>query len=105
EHLASEPATGDIAVEGLLLAGPGWDERLKTVVKSLSLSERACLFAVRLSDEQMLPGPAGHRLVPRVPLARPDEPALPADRRAARRPRLRPRGADARQARRRRAAR
>jgi EAL domain-containing protein (putative c-di-GMP-specific phosphodiesterase class I) len=55
EHLATEPAAGDIAVEGLLLAGPGWDERLKTVVRSLSLSERACLFAVRLSDEQGLP--------------------------------------------------
>jgi EAL domain-containing protein (putative c-di-GMP-specific phosphodiesterase class I) len=58
EHLATEPATGDIAVEGLLLAGPGWDERLKTVVRSLTLSERACLFAVRLADEQGLPVPA-----------------------------------------------
>jgi EAL domain-containing protein (putative c-di-GMP-specific phosphodiesterase class I) len=58
EHLATEPAEGDIAVEGLLLAGPGWDEKLKAVIKSLSLSERACLFAVRLSDEQMLPVPA-----------------------------------------------
>ena len=55
EHLATEPAAGDIAVEGLLLAGPGWDERLKTIVRSLSGSERACLFAVRLSDEQGLP--------------------------------------------------
>jgi EAL domain-containing protein (putative c-di-GMP-specific phosphodiesterase class I) len=55
EHLASEPATGDIAVEGLLLAGPGWDDRLKTAVKLLSGSERACLFAVRLADEQALP--------------------------------------------------
>ena len=58
EHLASEPAAGDIAVEGLLLAGPGWDERLKSVIKSLSISERACLFAIRLADEQMLPVPA-----------------------------------------------
>src|SRR3954467_12008078 len=58
EHLATEPAEGDIAVEGLLLAGPGWDERLKTVIKSLSISERACLFAVRLADEQGLPVPA-----------------------------------------------
>jgi len=58
EHLATEPASGDIAVEGLLLAGPGWDERLKTVVRSLTLSERACLFAVRLADEQGLPVPA-----------------------------------------------
>jgi EAL domain-containing protein (putative c-di-GMP-specific phosphodiesterase class I) len=58
EHLASEPAAGDIAVEGLLLAGPGWDERLKGVLRSLSISERACLFAVRLADEQGLPVPA-----------------------------------------------
>src|SRR3954451_11262148 len=55
EHLASEPAAGDIAVQGLLLAGPGWDERLKAVLKALSISERACLFAVRLADEQGLP--------------------------------------------------
>lgn len=58
EHLASEPAAGDIAVEGLLIAGPAWDERLRTVIKSLSISERACLFAVRLADEQSLPVPA-----------------------------------------------
>ncbi|HEY6889330.1 MAG TPA: EAL domain-containing protein [Solirubrobacter sp.] len=58
EHLASEPASGDISVHGLLLAGPGWDERLKAVIKALSISERACLFAVRLADEQSLPVPA-----------------------------------------------
>src|SRR3954447_12052839 len=58
EQLASEPAAGDIAVEGLLLAGPGWDERLRSVIKSLSMSERACLFAMRLGDEQALPVPA-----------------------------------------------
>src|SRR3954467_8584119 len=55
EHLASEPAAGDIAVQGLLLAGPGWDERLRSVIKSLSVSERACLFAVRLAAEQARP--------------------------------------------------
>jgi hypothetical protein len=58
EHLATEPATGDIAVEGLLLAGPEWYDRLKSVLRSLSISERACLFAVRLADEQGLPVPA-----------------------------------------------
>src|ERR671910_1710127 len=57
EHLA-EPAAGDIAVEGLKLAGPGWDDRLKTLLQALAQSERACLFAVRLSDEQALPLPA-----------------------------------------------
>ena len=58
EHLATEPAEGDIAVEGLKLAGPGWDDRLKTLLQALSQSERACLFAVRLADEQALPLPA-----------------------------------------------
>jgi EAL domain-containing protein (putative c-di-GMP-specific phosphodiesterase class I) len=58
EHLATEPPEGDIAVEGLKLAGPGWDDRLKTLLQALSQSERACLFAVRLADEQALPLPA-----------------------------------------------
>src|SRR5687768_15639333 len=58
EHLATEGAGVDIAVEGLMLAGPGWDDRLKTLLGALSQSERACLFAVRLSDEQALPLPA-----------------------------------------------
>src|SRR3954470_8214861 len=58
EHLASEPASGDIGVHGLVLAGPSWDERLRSVVKALSISERACLFALRLADEQALPVPA-----------------------------------------------
>src|SRR5687768_17271263 len=58
EHLATEPPEGDIAVEGLKLAGPGWDDRLKGLLQALSQSERACLFAVRLADEQALPLPA-----------------------------------------------
>jgi EAL domain-containing protein (putative c-di-GMP-specific phosphodiesterase class I) len=55
EHLASEPIEGDIAVEGMQLAGPGWEDRLKELLNSISHSERACLFAVRLDDEQGLP--------------------------------------------------
>jgi EAL domain-containing protein (putative c-di-GMP-specific phosphodiesterase class I) len=58
EHLATDPTDGDIAVEGLKLAGPAWDDRLKSLLGALSQSERACLFAVRLSDEQALPLPA-----------------------------------------------
>ncbi|HYH89309.1 MAG TPA: EAL domain-containing protein [Solirubrobacteraceae bacterium] len=58
EHLATEPVEGDIAIEGLMLAGPGWEERLKELLGSISHSERACLFAVRLADEQGLPIPA-----------------------------------------------
>ena len=58
EHLATEAVDGDIAVEGLQLAGPGWEDRLKELLNSISRSERACLFAVRLADEQGLPLPA-----------------------------------------------
>jgi EAL domain-containing protein (putative c-di-GMP-specific phosphodiesterase class I) len=55
EHMATEPVDGDIAVEGMSLAGPGWEDRLKDLLNSISHSERACLFAVRLDDEQGLP--------------------------------------------------
>jgi EAL domain-containing protein (putative c-di-GMP-specific phosphodiesterase class I) len=58
EHLATEPVEGDIAVEGLVLAGPGWGDRLKGLLDGLAQSERACLFALRLADEQALPLPA-----------------------------------------------
>jgi EAL domain-containing protein (putative c-di-GMP-specific phosphodiesterase class I) len=58
QHHATEPVDGDIAVEGLVLAGPGWDERLKELLASLAQPERACLFAMRLCDEQGLPLPA-----------------------------------------------
>jgi EAL domain-containing protein (putative c-di-GMP-specific phosphodiesterase class I) len=58
EHMATEPVSGDIGIEGLQLAGPGWEIRLKDLLESLSRSERACLFAVRLADEQGLPLPA-----------------------------------------------
>jgi EAL domain-containing protein (putative c-di-GMP-specific phosphodiesterase class I) len=58
EHHATEPIAGDISVEGLVLAGPGWDDRLKDLLASLAQSERACLFAMRLGDEQALPLPA-----------------------------------------------
>ena len=58
EHMATEPVDGDIAVEGLVLAGPHWPDRLKDLLSALSQSERACLFAMRLADEQALPLPA-----------------------------------------------
>src|SRR5687767_15922684 len=55
EHLATEPVEGDLAVDGLVLAGPGWSEKLRELLKTVSASERACLFALRLSDDQALP--------------------------------------------------
>jgi EAL domain-containing protein (putative c-di-GMP-specific phosphodiesterase class I) len=58
EHLATEPDDGDIAVEGLVLSGTGWNEKLRELLNSVSPPERACLFALRLSDEQALPLPA-----------------------------------------------
>ena len=58
EHMATDPADGDIAVEGLKLAGPGWGDRLKALLQAVSPAERAALFAVRLSDEHALPLPA-----------------------------------------------
>src|ERR687892_128204 len=58
EHLATEPVEGDIAVDGLVVAGPGWSDRLKDLLKAVSPPERACLFALRLSDDQALPLPA-----------------------------------------------
>src|SRR3954463_11737222 len=58
EHMATEPVAGDIAVEGLKLAGPGWEDRLKDLRGALSKSERACLFAVKIADQQALPMPA-----------------------------------------------
>jgi len=58
EHLATEPVDGDIAVEGLVLAGPVWVDRLKDLLSALTQSERACLFAVKLNDDQALPLPA-----------------------------------------------
>jgi EAL domain-containing protein (putative c-di-GMP-specific phosphodiesterase class I) len=58
EHMATEPVEGDIAVEGVVLAGPAWTDKLKELLSSLTFSERACLFAIRLGDEQSLPLPA-----------------------------------------------
>jgi EAL domain-containing protein (putative c-di-GMP-specific phosphodiesterase class I) len=58
EHLATEPVEGDIAVEGIVVSGAGWNERLTELLKAVSASERACLFALRLNDEQALPLPA-----------------------------------------------
>jgi EAL domain-containing protein (putative c-di-GMP-specific phosphodiesterase class I) len=58
EDHATEPVEGDLAVEGLVLAGPGWEDRLKDLLRTLTHPERACLFAIRLADEQALPLPA-----------------------------------------------
>ena len=57
EHHGDGPAD-DVSTTGVVLSGPGWGDRLKGALAALSHSERACLFAVRLDDEQSLPLPA-----------------------------------------------
>jgi EAL domain-containing protein (putative c-di-GMP-specific phosphodiesterase class I) len=58
EHLSDDGSSEDVSATGVVLSGPGWGERLKDALAALSHSERACLFAVRLDDEQGLPLPA-----------------------------------------------
>ena len=36
EHHATEPCDGDIAAEGIVISGPGWDDRLRDVLAFLS---------------------------------------------------------------------
>lgn len=55
EHLGSQAEGADVSVEGVLICGPGWGERLREVLGSLSSAERALLFAVRLDDPSGLP--------------------------------------------------
>lgn len=55
-HLATDPQAD--ASEGLIVAGPGWAERLREVLRELSPGERAGLFAVLLDDDMQLPVPA-----------------------------------------------
>ena len=54
EHLATEPV-GDLATDGLVLSGPAWPERLRTLLETLSATERATLFALRLGERHPLP--------------------------------------------------
>jgi EAL domain-containing protein (putative c-di-GMP-specific phosphodiesterase class I) len=58
EHLGDQPDDADVSVEGVLLAGPGWGDRLREVMADLGSAERALLFAVRLDDPSGLPLPA-----------------------------------------------
>jgi len=57
-HLATElePAGG------LVVAGPGWEERLKELLGALAPGERAGLWAARLGDDDALPLPAEQAL-------------------------------------------
>lgn len=57
-HLASELEPGG----GLVVAGPGWEERLKEVLAALAPGERAGVWAARLDDPQVLPLPAEQAL-------------------------------------------
>ena len=53
-HLASELEPGG----GLVITGPGWEDRLKEVVAALAPGERAGLWAARLGGADALPLPA-----------------------------------------------
>lgn len=55
---ATEASDGDIADVGLLVTGPDWPDRLHDLLQSLTRTERACLFAIRLDDPNALPLPA-----------------------------------------------
>jgi EAL domain-containing protein (putative c-di-GMP-specific phosphodiesterase class I) len=55
EHLGDQAQDADVSVEGVLIAGPGWGERLQALMADLSNAERAQLFAVRLDDPAGLP--------------------------------------------------
>jgi EAL domain-containing protein (putative c-di-GMP-specific phosphodiesterase class I) len=57
-HHATEPTDGDVSAEGIVISGPGWGDRLRDLMASLTYAERACLFAVRLDDALGLPLPA-----------------------------------------------
>jgi EAL domain-containing protein (putative c-di-GMP-specific phosphodiesterase class I) len=58
EHLGDQPEGSDVSLEGVLLSGPGWGDRLRDLMDGLSSAERALLFAVRLDDPSGLPLPA-----------------------------------------------
>ena len=55
EHLGDQGQDVDVSVEGVLLSGPGWGDRLRELMSDLGSAERALLFAVRLDDPSGLP--------------------------------------------------
>jgi EAL domain-containing protein (putative c-di-GMP-specific phosphodiesterase class I) len=65
EPYATEPCDGDVSVEGVVISGPGWEDKLRHVLTHLGLAESAFLWAVRLDDEVGLPLPA-ERLLARA---------------------------------------
>ncbi len=58
ERFGSQGADVDVSADGVLICGPGWQERLREVMGSLSAAERALLFAVPLNQTSGLPLPA-----------------------------------------------
>ena len=58
EAHGDQAADADVSVAGVLFSGPGWGQRLREVIGTLSSAERAMLFAVRLDDPAGLPLPA-----------------------------------------------
>ena len=56
--LGSSAASGGEDGDVVVVAGPGWEDRLKAGLAALTHGERAALFAVRLDDADGLPLPA-----------------------------------------------
>ncbi len=55
EHLGDQPEGADVSVDGVILSGPGWGDRLQALMGELSSAECALLFAVRLDEVSGLP--------------------------------------------------
>jgi EAL domain-containing protein (putative c-di-GMP-specific phosphodiesterase class I) len=58
ESRGNQGDAADVSIQGVLFSGPGWGDRLREVMGTLSAAERAMLFAVRLDDPAGLPLPA-----------------------------------------------
>ncbi len=57
DNLGDHPGE-EISDIGLTISGPGWGDRLRDALATLTHAERACLFAVQLDDGQGIPIPA-----------------------------------------------
>jgi EAL domain-containing protein (putative c-di-GMP-specific phosphodiesterase class I) len=54
-HFATPGYGGDVAEDGLVIAGSDWTSRLEVLLATLSVTERESLFALRLREQHPLP--------------------------------------------------